>query len=120
MLGPMARASVLCRRTAHTGSDAGKSALGIRPLRRCCSPSANGPASDPLVGLADVSLPSVARSIDGGTRDGDLHLVDGDGASLCEAFTQQQLQRLPLAWAEVVAVARCRVCEVLSSSSARP
>jgi hypothetical protein len=62
----------------------------------------------------------VARSIDGGTRDGDLHLVDGDGASLCEAFTQQQLQRLPLAWAEVVAVARCRVCEVLSSSSARP
>jgi hypothetical protein len=62
----------------------------------------------------------VARSIDGGTRDGDRHLVDGDGASLCEAFTQQQLERLPLVWAQVVAVARCRVCEVLGSSPARP
>jgi hypothetical protein len=62
----------------------------------------------------------VARSIDGGTRDRSLHLVDGDGASMCEAFTQQQLERLPLAWAEVIAVARCRVCEVLGSSPARP
>jgi hypothetical protein len=65
-----------------------------------------------------IPLP-VARSIDGGTQDGDLHLVDGDGASLCEAFTPHELTRLPLAWAEVVAVARCLVCEVLSSSSAR-
>jgi hypothetical protein len=62
----------------------------------------------------------VARSIDAGTRGGDFHLVDGDGASLCEAFTRRRLQRLPLAWAEVLAVARCRVCEVLGSSSARP
>jgi hypothetical protein len=72
------------------------------------------------VGVGSRSTPfPVARSIDGGTRDGDLHLVDGDGASLCEAYTQQQLERLPLAWAEVVAVARCRACEVLGSSSAR-
>jgi len=60
----------------------------------------------------------VARSIEGEHRDRDLHLVDGDGASLCEAFTQQQLERLPLAWAEVVAVARCRACQVLGSSFA--
>jgi len=59
----------------------------------------------------------VARSIDGGTRDGDLHLVDGDGASLCEACTKQQLERLPLAWAD--AVTRCRACDVLGSSSVR-
>jgi len=71
------------------------------------------------VGSCSTPFP-VARSIDWGTRDGDLHLVDGDGASLCEAFTQQQLERLPLAWAQVVAVARCRVCEVLGCSSARP
>jgi hypothetical protein len=60
----------------------------------------------------------VARSIDGGTWDRSLHLVDGDGASMCEAFTQQQLERLPLAWAEVIALTRCRVCEVLGFSSA--
>jgi hypothetical protein len=71
------------------------------------------------VGCRSIPFP-VARSIDGGTRDAGLHLVDGDGASLCEAFTHQQLQRLPLAWSEIVAVARCRVCEVLGSSSARP
>jgi hypothetical protein len=71
------------------------------------------------VGSRSTPFP-VARSIDGGTRDGDLHLVDGDGASLCEAFTQQHLERLPLAWAEVAAVARCRACEMLGSSSARP
>jgi hypothetical protein len=62
----------------------------------------------------------VARSIGGGTRDGDLHLVDGDGASLCEAFTEQQLERLPLTWAEVIAIARCRVCDMLGSPPARP
>jgi hypothetical protein len=62
----------------------------------------------------------VARSIDEGTRDGGLHLVDGDGASLCEAFTPQQLERLPLPWVEVIAVARCRVCKLLGSSYARP
>jgi hypothetical protein len=62
----------------------------------------------------------VARTIGEGTRDGRLHLVDGDGASLCEAFTQQQLQRLHLAWYDVVTVARCRACEVLGSSPTRP
>ena len=62
----------------------------------------------------------VARSTFAGTRDGHLHLVDGDGASLCEAFTQQQLERLLLAWAVVNPVARCRVCDVLGSSSAPP
>ncbi len=73
---------------------------------------------------ARVDCPSspfpVARSLDRGTRDRFLHLVDGDGASMCEAFTQQQLERLPLTWAEVIAVARCRVCEVLGSFSPRP
>jgi hypothetical protein len=62
----------------------------------------------------------VARSTFAGTRDGHLHLVDGDGASLCGAFTQQQLERLLLAWAVVTPVARCRVCDVLGSSSAPP
>jgi len=69
------------------------------------------------VGSCSTPFP-VARSIDWGTRDGDLHLVDGDGASLCEAYTQQQLEQLPLAWAEAVAFKRCRVCEVLGFSSA--
>jgi hypothetical protein len=55
-----------------------------------------------------------------GTRGGALHLVDGDGASLCEAFTEQQLERLPLTWAEVIAIARCRVCDMLGSPPARP
>jgi hypothetical protein len=68
------------------------------------------------VGSCATPFP-VARSIDRATRDGYLHLVDGDGASLCEAFTQQQLERLPLAWAEVIALTRCRVCEVLGFSS---
>jgi hypothetical protein len=62
----------------------------------------------------------VARSTDGGTRDGHLHLVDGDGASWCGAVTQQQLERLLLAWALVAPVARCPVCDVLGSSSAPP
>jgi hypothetical protein len=70
-------------------------------------------------GVGSRSSPfPVARSIHGGTPDRCLHLVDGDGASMCEAFPQQQLERLPLAWAEVIAVARCPVCEVLGSSSA--
>jgi hypothetical protein len=59
------------------------------------------------------SLFPVARTIGGGTRDGHLHLVDGDGASLCETFTQQELEWLPLVWAEVLEVARCRACEAL-------
>jgi hypothetical protein len=62
----------------------------------------------------------VARSITTGLRDGALHLVDGDGASLCERFTQQQLERLPLAWTDVVAAARCPVCEVLGSPFTPP
>jgi hypothetical protein len=57
----------------------------------------------------------VARTIGGGTRDGHLHLVDGDGASLCEAFTQQELECVPLVWAEVLEVARCRACKALGS-----
>jgi hypothetical protein len=72
-------------------------------------------------GVGSRSSPfPVARSIDRSTRDRCLHLVDGDGASMCEAFTQQQLERLPLTWAEVIAVARCPVCEVLGSLSAPP
>jgi len=59
----------------------------------------------------------VARSSDGGTRDGHLHLVDGDGASLCETFTREQLQRLPLTWDD--AIARCRTCELLGTSPRR-
>jgi len=59
----------------------------------------------------------VARRMGRQARGGDVHLVDGDGASLCEAVTQQQLERLPLAWADVVPVARCRGCEVLGCSS---
>ena len=55
----------------------------------------------------------VARRIGGLAPDGHVHLVDGDGASLCEAVTQDQLERLPVAWADVVAGARCRGCEVL-------
>ena len=62
----------------------------------------------------------VARTIGGGIRDAHLHLVDGDGASLCEAFTEQQLGRLHVAWYDVVTPARCRACEVLGSWSARP
>ncbi|CCH87908.1 protein of unknown function [Modestobacter italicus] len=62
----------------------------------------------------------VARSIGRRTGDRRFHLVDGDGASLCEAFTQQQLERLALSWAEVMAVARCRACEMLGSPSGRP
>jgi hypothetical protein len=75
-----------------------------------------------LCGTAVVGSPApfpVARTMRGGTRDGHLHLVDGDGASLCEAFTQQELERLPLVWAEVVEVARCRACEALGCSSPR-
>lgn len=71
------------------------------------------------VGSGTTPLP-VARSIGVRTGQGDLHLVDGDGASLCEAFTQQQLERLSLAWAEVVAGARCPVCAFLGSPSAGP
>jgi hypothetical protein len=67
-----------------------------------------------VVGSRPVLFP-VARTIGGGTRGGHLHLVDGDGASLCEAFTQQELERLPLVWAEVLEVARCRVCGALGS-----
>jgi|tagenome__1003787_1003787.scaffolds.fasta_scaffold20047243_1 hypothetical protein len=70
-------------------------------------------------GTHDIPLP-VARSIYAATRDGGLHLVDGDGASLCEKFTQQQLEQLPLAWTDVVATARCPVCEVLGSPFGRP
>lgn len=62
----------------------------------------------------------VARTIGGRTRDAHLHLVDGDGASLCEAFTQQQLERLHLAWCDVITVARCRACSMLGSWSTRP
>jgi hypothetical protein len=71
------------------------------------------------VGSRPTPFP-VARTMGGGIRDALLHLVDGDGASLCEACTQQEIERLPVAWAEVAAVARCRACEVLGSSSARP
>jgi hypothetical protein len=66
------------------------------------------------VGWCSAPFP-VARSIDGATRGDDLHLVDGDGASLCEAFTQQQLERLPLAWSEIVPLTRCRICDVLGA-----
>ena len=59
----------------------------------------------------------VARRIGGQALDGSVHLVDGDGASLCEAVTQDQLERLPVAWADVVAVGRCRGCEALGCSS---
>jgi hypothetical protein len=69
-----------------------------------------------VAGTHAIPLP-VARWIDSGSRDGDLHLVDGDGASLCEEFTQQQLEQLPLAWTDVIATARCPVCEVLGSPS---
>jgi len=72
-----------------------------------------------VVGSRPALFP-VARTIGGGTRDGHLHLVDGDGASLCEAFTQQELEWLPLVWAEVDEVARCPACEALGFSSARP
>jgi hypothetical protein len=65
-----------------------------------------------VVGSRHALFP-VARTIGGGTRDGHLHLVDGDGASLCEAFTQQELERLPLVWAEVLEAARCLACEAL-------
>jgi hypothetical protein len=70
-------------------------------------------------GTHALPLP-VARSVYAGTRDGSLHLVDGDDASLCERFTQQELVQLPLAWTDVVATARCPVCEVLGSPSGRP
>jgi hypothetical protein len=79
--------------------------------------------ADPWVtagaGTHSAPLP-VARSIATGIRDGSLHLVDGDGASLCDRFTQQQLEQLPLAWTDVVATARCPVCEVLGSPFGRP
>jgi len=65
-----------------------------------------------VVGSHPALFP-VARTIGGWTRDDHLHLVDGDGASLCEAFTQQELEWLPLVWAEVLEVARCRACEAL-------
>lgn len=71
------------------------------------------------VGSCPAPFP-VARPISAGTRDGHLHLVDGDGASLCEAFTQQELEWLPLVWAEVVETARCPACEALGFSPARP
>jgi hypothetical protein len=71
-----------------------------------------------VVGSRPAPFP-VARTIGGGTRDGHLHLVDGDGASLCEAFTQDELEWLPLVWAEVVEVARCRACAVIGCSSPR-
>src|SRR5215203_5751783 len=47
------------------------------------------------VGTRPALFP-VARTIGGATRDSHLHLVDGDGASLCERFTQQELECLPL------------------------
>jgi hypothetical protein len=67
-----------------------------------------------VVGSRPALFP-VARTIGEGTRDGHFHLVDGDGASLCEAFTQQELEWLPLVWAEDLGVARCRACEALGS-----
>jgi hypothetical protein len=80
------------------------------------------PTDQRVIAVAGVHAPPlpVARSVYAGTRDGSLHLVDGDGASLCERFTQQQLEQLPLAWTDVIATARCPVCEVLGSPSGRP
>ncbi|MGY1709839.1 hypothetical protein ACI8AC_10050 [Geodermatophilus sp. SYSU D00758] len=57
----------------------------------------------------------VARTTGEGSPDRRLHLVDGDGASLCELFAQQQLERLPMPWCDVVTGARCRTCELLGS-----
>ncbi len=65
-----------------------------------------------VVGAHPVPFP-VARTIGRATRNTHLHLLDGDGASLCEGFTEEELERLPLAWAEVVEVARCRACDVI-------
>jgi hypothetical protein len=62
----------------------------------------------------------VARARGEGVRDAHLHLVDGDGASLCEAFRHQQLELLPLAWHDVVTGARCLACQVIGSWSRRP
>jgi hypothetical protein len=55
----------------------------------------------------------VARTIGGVIDARHVHLVDGDGASLCEGFARHQLERLELPWQDVVTGARCRVCEVL-------
>src|SRR4051794_29397181 len=110
---------------------------GIRSLRSTATPRSRCEVDGPMslssisrtvltarwvtaaAGTHATPLP-VARSIYAGTRDGGLHLVDGDGASLCERFTQQQLEQLPLAWTDVVATARCPVCEVLGSPFGRP
>jgi hypothetical protein len=69
-----------------------------------------------VVGSRPALFP-VARTIGGAIWDGHLHLVDGDGASLCEGFTPQELEWLPLVWAEIVEVDRCRACEALGCSS---
>jgi len=56
----------------------------------------------------------VARTIGGSARDSHVHLVDGDGASLCEAVEKQHLEPLHIAWRDVATAARCRVCDALS------
>ncbi|MGY1671677.1 hypothetical protein [Geodermatophilus sp. SYSU D00710] len=60
----------------------------------------------------------VARTIGDETPDRRLHLLDGDGASLCEAFPPQQLERMRRPWEDVDAAARCHPCELLGSPSA--
>jgi hypothetical protein len=71
--------------------------------------------------VSSCTLPfPVARTRGAGVRDAHLHLVDGDGASLCEAFTQQQLDWLPLDWPDVGTGARCPACQMIGSGSRRP
>ncbi|MGY1609985.1 hypothetical protein [Geodermatophilus sp. SYSU D00700] len=59
----------------------------------------------------------VARTIGEETPARSLHLLDGDGASLCEAVPPQQLERMRRPWEDVDADARCRPCELLGSST---
>ncbi|RFU19200.1 hypothetical protein [Geodermatophilus marinus] len=81
------------------------------------------PAFFPTV-LVDPRAPAAARPrptplpvarVNAEGAAGRLHLVDGDGASLCELIPARQLERLPLPWCDVVTTARCRVCAALAS-----
>ena len=72
-----------------------------------------------VIGFRPMCFP-VARTIGEEPGDGYLHLVDGDGASLCEKFTEQQLGWLHVSWCDVVVPARCRACAVLGSWSGQP
>jgi hypothetical protein len=58
----------------------------------------------------------VGAVMDGADRDRHLHLVDGDGASLCEQLPPGRLVLIDLYWSDVRGELRCRLCDLLRST----